>query len=134
MNKRLVAALVALVLVILIVLLNAIFNRSNSSGDICKDFITNIQQGKAKKTFGMLSEKTQGITTSSKWEEEVTSLKIAYFNGTVTKKSTDTTTIPGNEKPQTREVFTVKSGGSTYQATCFITDSKLDAFDSQPVY
>ena len=134
MNKRLVALGVAVVLVVFVLLLNFVFNRTRSSGDLCQDFITYIQDSKAKKTHGMLSEKTQSSIQLSKWQEQVNSLKVAYLNGTLTKKSQDTTNIGGDNKPQTREIFTIKSGGSTYQATCFITEEKLDAFDSQPVY
>jgi len=134
MNKRLLALGVAVALILLVVLLNVIFRKHASSGDVCKDFIITIQKGKAKTGYGMLSDKAQSATSLSTWEKQVDALKVAYLNGTTTKKTSDSIPVADNQTPQMREIYEVKSGSSKYQATCFITNGKLDAFDSQPIY
>jgi len=134
MNKRLVAVGVAVVLIVLVLILNVVFKHKSSSGDICQDFIVNIQKGKDSNTYDMLSSQAQAGVSTDSWKQQVRSLKIAYYNGTLTKRSADNTTQPGASTQQTREVFEIKSGSSRYQATCFMSNSKLDAFDSQPIY
>lgn len=137
MNKRLVALGVAMALVVVILLVNVVFNRASSSKNPCQDFIAYIMEGNAKKSYGLLSQTGQDNMSENDWKKQVDSLKIAYLNGTTTKKSSTTTTSTENneqQQSQTREVYEIKSGSSKYSATCFITDNKIDAFDSQPIY
>jgi hypothetical protein len=134
MNKRLVAVLVALGLVLVIFVVNTVFNRPGTPADVCTDFITAIKEGKTGDSYAMFSDTTKESTTEEKWGEQVDSLKVAFIDGALTKKSSTTTSASEDVSPQTREIIDIKSGGSTYSFTCFITDSKLDGFTSQPVY
>jgi|GEM_PF-3739762 len=134
MNKKLVAIVVAVAVIVIIAVLSLVFKKKPAVvTDTCKEFISALIAGDANKTYNMFTDKAKSLTSTDVWKGQVTDLKGAYTNGSLTLKSTTNATPVGENDTQTRYVYDVKSGSWNYTAACYVIGTQVDAFSSSAV-
>jgi hypothetical protein len=133
-RKRLIAVAVVVFVVASILVITQVFGNSNSvSGTACEQLIGHVKNGDAEDAYGLLTESAQASLSYEDWAEQVDGLKIAYVEGSVKHKSTADATAPDDTIPISREIYTVKSGNSEYEAVCFMAEGKINGFSSRAI-
>ncbi len=130
MNKKFILIGGLLVLGIVGILAFALNGRGSASS--CKDFIATIEDGKAEKSYDMLSPTAQKATSLKEWQGTVASLQDFYGNTEPKLTKTTPATDPLTETPQTKNIYAIKTSTGSYNITCIVNDNGLiEIFDSQ---
>ena len=123
MKRKLVAIGVLAALALVIIIVNTAFKeKPKYRGSTCKQFLSAIEQGDAKKSYSYMGSDLKKRVAYDKWEKTVKDLVIVYGGATPELTNTSVNDDNGQEQKTSQEDYRITTGSFKYDFSC-IQDS-----------